>query len=102
MSPKLHCHVVGAPRDASAKYTAWPAAGAVGEYEKSADKVAAIATGRLMEFDPKLFVTVSVTVFEPGVVKVWFGFLSVDVPPSPKSHRQEVGAPVEVSVNRTD
>ncbi len=32
---------------------------------------------------------------------VWVGFWAVDLPPSPKSHAQLVGAPVEVSVKVT-
>jgi hypothetical protein len=35
-------------------------------------------------------------------VNVWPGFLEVLVPPSPKFHDHEVGAPAEVSVNVTD
>jgi hypothetical protein len=33
---------------------------------------------------------------------VWLGFWAVEVDPSPKSHCQEVGLPVDVSVNCTD
>jgi hypothetical protein len=34
-------------------------------------------------------------------VKVWLGFRSVDVPPSPNDHHQEAAGWVEVSVNFT-
>jgi hypothetical protein len=33
---------------------------------------------------------------------VWLGLWAVEVDPSPKLHCQEVGVPVEVSVNCTD
>jgi hypothetical protein len=36
------------------------------------------------------------------VAKAWVGFWAVLVPPSPKLQDQEVGLPVEVSVNCTD
>jgi hypothetical protein len=35
------------------------------------------------------------------VVNVWLGFSAVEVDPSPKFQLQEVGEPVEVSVNCT-
>jgi hypothetical protein len=37
----------------------------------------------------------------PGPQYVWTGFCSVEEAPSPKSQRQEVGDPVEVSVKWT-
>jgi len=42
---------------------------------------------------------VNATVYDDALVNVWLGFCSVDVPPSPKFHCQEVGFEVEVSVN---
>jgi hypothetical protein len=37
----------------------------------------------------------------PAVVNVWLGLCDVEDVPSPKSHAQDVGAPLEVSVNAT-
>jgi hypothetical protein len=62
----------------------------------------ATVTVRLTLLKPELLVTVRVTVFNPVVVYVWLGFWDVLVPPSPKFHCQEVGVPVDVSVNWTD
>jgi hypothetical protein len=45
--------------------------------------------------------TVRVTVLAPAVAKVWLGFWDVEVAPSPKLHDQDVGDPVDVSVNAT-
>jgi hypothetical protein len=42
-----------------------------------------------------------ITEYEPSPVNVWLGFWATLVPPSPKSHCQEVGVPAEVSVNAT-
>jgi hypothetical protein len=42
------------------------------------------------------------TQYDPAVAKVWLGFWEVEVVLSPKFHCQEVGLPVEVSVNCTD
>jgi hypothetical protein len=53
-------------------------------------------------FDPEALVAVRVTVFDPVVVNACVGLWEVLVPPSPKAHDQEVGVPVEVSVNATD
>src|SRR5687767_2660409 len=50
---------------------------------------------------PAAFDATSRTVNSPAEVNVWAGFRSVDVAPSPKSHAQDVGLPVEVSVNAT-
>jgi hypothetical protein len=46
-------------------------------------------------------VAVRVTVKEAADIKAWLGFRTVLVEPSPKFHCQEVGDPVEVSVNCT-
>jgi hypothetical protein len=50
---------------------------------------------------PRELDAVRYTQYVPGVTKVWIGFCSVDVAPSPKSHFQEEGSPVERSVNVT-
>jgi hypothetical protein len=50
---------------------------------------------------PALLVTVRVTVKEPAELYVWMGLSWVDEYPSPKSHFQEVGFPVDLSVNCT-
>ena len=47
------------------------------------------------------FVTVRVTLYVPGLVYVWVGFCSVEVPPSPNAHDHAVGLPLEASVNAT-
>ena len=51
--------------------------------------------------DPELLPTVSVTVFDPAVAYAWLGSRDVLVVPSPKLYCQEVGDPVDVSVNCT-
>ena len=50
---------------------------------------------------PDVFVAVSRTVKEPAEAYTCPGFCSVAVVPSPKSQLHDVGAPPEVSVNRT-
>ena len=50
---------------------------------------------------PPAFVAVSVTLYEPGRAYVCSGCCAVAVLPSPKSQAHAVGAPVDVSVNRT-
>jgi hypothetical protein len=52
-------------------------------------------------WEPELLVAVRVTVKDAAVANVWLGFWTVLVDPSPKLHCQEVGEPVEVSVNCT-
>jgi hypothetical protein len=69
---------------------------------KDAESATATVIVRFVLSDPEPFVTVRVTVFEPAVVKVWFGFRELAVEPSPKFQAHEVGVPVEVSVNWTD
>ena len=53
----------------------------------------------LLEVEPLL--TSNVTRYGPVAVKEWTGFCEVLVAPSPKFHCQDVGLPVEVSVNCT-
>jgi metal-sulfur cluster biosynthetic enzyme len=101
-SPKFHCHDVGLPVDVSVKATDCPAAGEAGLYVKDAMIAATTVTVWLILFDPELFVTVNVTVFDPAVVNVWLGFREVLVPPSPKFHCRDVGLPVDLSVKATD
>lgn len=49
--------------------------------------------------DPAEFRTVSVTVYVPGFAYLCVGFWSVEDAESPKLHDQDVGEPVDVSVN---
>jgi len=62
---------------------------------------ATTVTVRVVLFEPEALVTVKVTVLAPTVVNVWLGFWEVLVDPSLKFHCQEVGPPVDVSVNCT-
>jgi len=62
---------------------------------------ATIVIGRLVLLEPEALVTVKVTVPDPVEVYVWAGFCAVEVVESPKAHSQEVGLPVDVSVNCT-
>jgi hypothetical protein len=62
-------------------------------------EVATTVRVRLMLLEPCPLLTVKVTVFGPAAEKAWLGFRVVEVVPSPKFHCQEVGLPVEVSVN---
>jgi hypothetical protein len=102
-SPKLHCQEVGLPVEVSVNCTACPATGEAGVYVKDAVSVAAgrILTVWLVLLEPVLPLTVKVTVKDETVVYVWLGFREVEVDPSPKLHCQEVGDPVDVSVNCT-
>jgi hypothetical protein len=59
----------------------------------------ATLTIKLEVLDPELLVEVNVTVYKPEAVNTWLGFCSVLVEPSLKFQYQELGAPVEVSVN---
>lgn len=51
--------------------------------------------------EPELFDEINPTENEPALVKTCVGFFAVLVPPSPKSHSQEVGSPADVSANIT-
>ena len=53
----------------------------------------------LAELEP--LATVNRTPYEPAAAKTWLGWRVVLVDPSLKSHCQEAGVPVEVSVNWT-
>ena len=59
-------------------------------------------TVRVVEFDPPALPTVKVTVNVPAVLNEWAGFWDALVPPSPKVQDQDVGLPVEASVNWMD
>jgi hypothetical protein len=100
-SPKFHCQEVGDPVDVSVNCTACPVTGEAALKVNEAASAAATVTVRLTLPEPELLVTVNVTVFDPADVKAWLGFWVVDVDPSPKFHCQEVGDPVDVSVNCT-
>ena len=64
-------------------------------------EVAATVTARLTVSEPVALLAIRVTVYEPSVVKVCLGFCAVLVPPSPKFHCHEVGAPEEMSMKAT-
>jgi hypothetical protein len=51
--------------------------------------------------EPLALVAVKVTVKVPALLKVWLGFFTLLVPPSPKLQDQLVGELVEVSVKLT-
>ena len=51
--------------------------------------------------EPVALETVNDTVLEPAAAKAWLGFLAVLVEPSPKFQSQDVGLPVDMSVNWT-
>jgi hypothetical protein len=50
---------------------------------------------------PAVFVAVKVIVYFPAPAYVCNGFCTVDVPPSPNDHAQEVGEGEDVSLNWT-
>lgn len=100
-SPKSHCHRVGVPVELSVNCTACPAVGDEGLKLNAAVKAATRVSVRVAVCELVLLVTVSVTVLVPAVAYVWLGFWAVLVAPSPKFHCQEVGEPVDVSVNCT-
>ena len=64
-------------------------------------ELVATAKTRLTVSEPAELAAIKKTVKEPSVAYEWLGFLDVLVPPSPKSHCQDVGVPVEVSVKAT-
>jgi hypothetical protein len=100
-SPKLHDQDVGVPTDVSVNCTAWPTAGEVGLLLNDAERAATTVTVRLALLEPEALLTARVTVLGPVVVKAWPGFCKVEVDPSPKVQLQDVGPPVDVSVNWT-
>jgi hypothetical protein len=100
-SPKLQDHAFGVPADVSVNVTAWPVAGEAGVKVKEAASATPTVTVRVVLLEPEAFVAVRVTVFDPAVVYVWFGFRVVDVDPSPKLQDHAFGVPVDVSVNVT-
>ena len=55
----------------------------------------------LIDDQPYAFRTVSVTAYSPGWRKTTDGLFIVVQASPPKSQRQLVGAPVDISVNRT-
>jgi hypothetical protein len=100
-SPKLHDQDVGVPTDVSVNCVAWPTAGEAGLLLNDAERAATTDTVRLALLEPEALLTVRVTVLDPVVAKAWLGFCEVEVDPSPKVQLQDVGPPVDVSVNRT-
>jgi hypothetical protein len=64
-------------------------------------EVAATETVRVTVSVPEALLAIRITEYEPSAVKVWLGFWTVLVPPSPKLHCQDVGVPVEESVKAT-
>jgi hypothetical protein len=52
-------------------------------------------------FVPELPLASNDTVKTPELLKTWLGFLTELIPPSPKSHCQDVGVPEVVSENCT-
>jgi hypothetical protein len=67
-SPKFHCHEIGDPVEVSVNPMDWPVVGEAGLKLKDAVSTAPIMMFRVAIFDPRLFVTVRVTVFVPVVV----------------------------------
>jgi len=100
-SPKFHRQEVGEPVDVSVNWTACPAAGELGLNVKDAVRAGTTVIVRLTLWEPELMAAVRVTVKDAAVAKVWLGFWAVLVAPSPKFHCQDVGKPVDVSVNCT-
>jgi hypothetical protein len=102
-SPKFHCQEVGVPVEVSVNCTACPTTGEAGPYMKEAvsEEAGNTLSVWLTLLEPELLATVRVTVYNATVAKVWPGFWAELVAPSPKLHCQEVGVPVEVSVNCT-
>ena len=94
-SPKSQLHAKGAPADVSAKVTVAPAQ--TGAFEvKAAVATRVIEIVRVAgELAPQAESTTNVTVYVPGAAKTCWGFWDVDVPPSPKSHCNALGRPVD-------
>ena len=101
-SPKSHDHDVGDPVEVSVNATATGAVPVVVEAEKEAvGRRATTTTEPDAAVEPPVFAAVRVTEYVPSAVNVCDGFCAELVPPSPKSHDQDEGEPVEVSVNDT-
>jgi hypothetical protein len=100
-SPKFHCREVGVPVDVSVNCTVWPTVGEFGLKLNDAAGPSSTVSVRVVVLEPVAFETVKVTVLEPAAAKMWLGFWAVLVEPSPKFHSQEVGLPVDTSVNWT-
>jgi hypothetical protein len=102
-SPKFQDQEVGVPVEVSVNETVCPFTGAAGVNVNPALTVPAWITATVrpavLEFVP--LPAVSATVNAPAAAKIWVGFWSALVAPSPKFQDQEVGFPVEVSVNET-
>jgi hypothetical protein len=94
---------VGEPVDVSVKATDWPALGEAGLYVKEAASVGEVTTVTtwVTLWDDEALLAVKVTAYVPLEANVWLGFRDVEVPPSLKVQAQEVGEPVDVSVNWT-
>ena len=102
-SPKFQLQDVGLPVDESVNWTAWPGAGAVGLNVKDAVRTepCAMTTTWVALPDCEALAATSVTAYEPAVANAWLGFCAVLVEPSLKFQLQDVGVPVEESVNWT-
>ena len=101
-SPKSQDQDVGVPVEVSVNCTACPAFGEDGDHVKFAPGVSgSVERFFVRNVDPAAFEATRLTVNEDCVVYVCEGFCAVLVAPSPKSHDQDVGSPVEVSVNCT-
>jgi hypothetical protein len=105
-SPKFQVHAVGELSVVSVNWTACPVEAGFGLIEKcgSGSVPAGAATTTFRETDalPAELVALSVTVKVPAETKTCVGLCTAEVPPSPKVQAQDVGAPLETSVNWTD
>ena len=98
-SPKSHFQEVGSPDVVSANWTVCPGPGVVGLKMKDAEVAAGMMVMLLDDVrEPVLLLATKLTFRNPAVKYLWDGFCRVLVDPSPKSHFQEVGFPVEASV----
>ena len=104
--PRVHAQDVGAPVVVSAMVTdngATPEATevvklATGTPDAGAVTVMVWETGALA---PLALLAVNVTVYVPAALYLTNGYWVVEVVPFPRSHAQDVGGPVEVSVSST-
>jgi hypothetical protein len=105
LSPNAHNQDIGLPVEVSVNWTVWPTTGEAGVKEKfaTASPTARTVTDRLVELDPtgNEYDAANDTVNVPGEVNVWVGFCETENPPSPNAHSQDIGPPVEESVNWT-
>ena len=98
-SPKFQHQNAGEPLEVSVNCTDCPALGEPGDQVKAAVTEGATEIVCVENVEPSESPACRVTAYEPAVANTCDGFRSVDPVPSPNDQHQNVGVPLEVSVN---